>query len=113
MKTLDRLKLELSNKEYFSDTEYTQYLSENNLTANADYDKSTMQRDLLYTVIDVLESVSNNVDIMRRVETEFATIGDASKHLETRIAKIRKRISELPDNEQDGCFSLLFTRKQY
>jgi len=113
MKVIDRLKLELSNKEYFTDIEYTQFLVENSLAATTDYDKATMQRDLLYTVIDILESVGNNVDLMRKVETEFATIGDASRHLEARIAKIRKRISELPDNEQDGCFSLLFNRIQY
>jgi hypothetical protein len=30
-----------------------------------------MQQQLLLTVLDILEVVSNDVDIMRKVETEF------------------------------------------
>ncbi len=33
MKVLDRLKLELNNKDYFNDEEYTIYLEENDLSA--------------------------------------------------------------------------------
>ncbi len=44
MTVLERLKLELSNKEYFTDQEYTTFLQENNLTATDNYDKTTMQK---------------------------------------------------------------------
>lgn len=47
MQVLQRLKLELSNQEYFSDSEYTQFLNENNLDATDEYIKSDMQRPLL------------------------------------------------------------------
>lgn len=33
MQILDRLKMELSNQQYFSDEQYTQFLSENDLIA--------------------------------------------------------------------------------
>ena len=65
MTVLDRLKMELSNREYFPDEQYTQFLTENSLTATDEYAKSSMQRNLLLTVLDVLEAVSNDLDVMR------------------------------------------------
>lgn len=48
MKVLDRLKMELSNQQYFSDEQYIQFLTENSLTPTDEYDKSTMQKSLLF-----------------------------------------------------------------
>ena len=113
MNNLQRLKLELNNKEYFTDEEYTQFLSENDLAYDGEYDKTTNQTNLLYTVVDVLESVANDVDLMRKIETEFATTSDAVKHLNTRIDKIKERIHEIleeQDTEEYSSFSLFFTR---
>ena len=113
MNNLDRLKLELNNKEYYTDEEYTQFLSENDLAYDGEYDKTTNQINLLYTVVDVLESVANDVDLMRKIETEFATTSDAVKHLNTRIDKIKERIHailEEQDTEEYSSFSLFFTR---
>lgn len=42
MQVLDRLKLELSNQQYFTDEQYTQFLSENDLTPETEYNKATM-----------------------------------------------------------------------
>ena len=39
MKVLDRLKMELSNQQYFSDEQYIQFLTENSLTPTDEYDK--------------------------------------------------------------------------
>ena len=50
MQVLDRLKMELSNKSYFPDEQYTQFLVENSLTPTVEYDKTTMQKQLLLTV---------------------------------------------------------------
>lgn len=112
MTILERLKLELNNKEYLTDTEYIQFLSENELTSTETYNKATMQKSLLLTVLDVLEVVSNDVDIMRKVETEFATTSDAYKYLEKRIASIKDRISSIPDAEEEySPFTLMYTRK--
>jgi hypothetical protein len=113
MTVLERLKLELANKEYLTDAEYDQFLKENNFDTidEPDYDKATMQKALLLTVIDILEVVSNDVDIMRRVETEFTTTSDAYKHLQERIQNIKDRIASIPDAEEEySPFSLMYTR---
>ena len=112
MTILERLKLELANKEYLSDDEYKVFITENELLPTETYDKATMQKSLLLTVLDILEVVSNDVDIMRKVETEFTTTTDAYKHLQGRIAQIKDRIAGIPDLEEEySPFSLMYTRK--
>ncbi|NFG97867.1 hypothetical protein [Clostridium sporogenes] len=115
MKVLDRLKLELNNKDYFSDKEYIIYLEENDLKATDEYIKKDMQKDLLITVVDVLESVSNDVDLMRKItdgSTDFTT-SEAYKLLKKRIEDIKQRIASIPVTEEDySNISLLFTRSR-
>ena len=112
MTVLERLSLELSNKEYFTKEEYFQFLTENDLNPSDSYSKSTMQKSLLFTVVDILEVVANDVDIMRRVETEFTTTSDAYKYLINRIQNIKDKIAGIPDAEEEySPFSLMYTRK--
>lgn len=112
MTVIERLNLELSNKEYFTSTEYTQFLIENNLTPSDTYNKITMQKPLLFTVVDILEAVANDVDIMRRVETEFTTTGEAYKYLTNRIQNIKDKIASIPDAEEEySPFSLMYTSR--
>ena len=61
MTNLERLKLELSKKDYYTDDEYKVFLEEQDLNPNDEYIKSTCQLSLLYTVIAVLETLSNNI----------------------------------------------------
>ena len=112
MQVLDRLKMELSNKQYFPDEQYTQFLVENSLTSTAEYDKTTMQKQLLLTVLDILEAVSNDIDIMRSIETEFSNEGSAYKYIADRIQQVKDKIASIPDPEEDySCFSLMYTRE--
>ncbi len=112
MTVLERLSLELSNKEYLTQEEYKQFLSENELISIDEYNKATMQKQLLLTVVDILEVVANDVDIMRKVETEFTTTSDAYKYLQERIQNIKDRIASIPDAEEEySPFSLMYTRK--
>lgn len=113
MTIIERLKLELSNKEYLSDLEYTQFLGENEFeSVDITYDKATMQKRLLMSVVDILEVVSNDVDIMRKVETEFTTTSDAYKYLQQRIQSIKEKIASIPNAEEEySQFSLMYTRK--
>ena len=114
MQVLDRLKMELSNKEYFSDEQYIQFLAENSLTPTDEYNKSTMQKQLLLTVLDILEAVSNDIDIMRSIETKFSNEGYAHKYLADRIQQVKDKIATIPDQEDDySCFSLMYTREPY
>lgn len=111
MKVLDRLKMELSNQQYFSDEQYIQFLTENPLTQTDEYDKSTMQKSLLFTVVDVLEAVTNDIDLMTGISTEFSNIGQVYEFLEARIQQVKDKIAAIPDENEDyTCFSLMYTR---
>ncbi|MBN2899157.1 MAG: hypothetical protein JXO44_10325 [Clostridia bacterium] len=110
MKIIERLNLELSNKEYFTAEQYTVFLTENELNANDEYIKATHQSKLLYTVIDILEAVSNDIEVLRKVETEFLTTESAYKHLQDRIGKIKQRIYDITADDNDSNISLLFSR---
>ena len=113
MVILERLKLELAHKEYLTDEEYIIFLTENGLESTDKYNKSAMQKSLLFTVVDILEVVSNDVDIMRKVETEFTTTTDAYKHLQGRIAQIKDRIASIPEPEEEySPFSLMYTKSE-
>ena len=115
MTVLDRFKVEISHKDYFNDDEYTMYLQENNLTATDTYDKATMQRNLLLTVVDVLEAVSNDVDLMRKLQdtTTGFTVSQAYAQIKQRIADLKDRIATLPApdaDDTDNSVVLLFTK---
>lgn len=111
MQVIDRLKLELSNQEYFSDAEYIQFLAENDLEPNEEYIKDIMQRDLYQAVIDVFEAVCNDINIMRNISTSFGTIGQAYDYIEARIAQLKDKQAAIPlPYEQKSCFSMMFTK---
>ncbi len=111
MQVLERLKLELSNQEYFTDAEYIQFLAENDLEPTEEYIKDVMQRDLYQAVIDVLEAVSNDINIMRSISTGFGSIGQAYDYVEARIAQLKDKQAAIPlPYEEKSCFSMMFTK---
>ena len=113
MVVLDRLKLELSNQQYFSDEQYAQFLAENDLSSTDEYVKADMQKNLLYAVIDILEAVANDIDTMRSISTEFSNISEAYQYIETRIDNVRDKILEIPDPSDDASvFSLMFSKEE-
>ena len=109
---LNRLKTELNNKDYYSDDTYSMYLDENGLDSVANYDCNTMKKALYQTVYDILDSLANNIDLFRSVETEFATTSEAYKYLEQRLNTIEATIISIPDstddNEPDSMFNFMF-----
>ena len=112
MTVIERLKMELSNQQYLSDTQYTQLLTENNLTSTSTYVKADMQKSLLLTVLDVLDAVANDIDLMSGISTEFSNIGQAYQFIEARIQQVKDKIASIPDEGDDyNCFSLMYTRK--
>lgn len=113
MQILQRLKMELSNQQYFSDEQYSQFLTENELSPTDNYDKSTMQKQLLYTVLDVLEAIANDTDMMKSISTEFSNVGAAYKYINDRIGQVKDKIASIPeDDEEYSCFSLMYTRER-
>lgn len=110
MTNLERLKLELSNKEYYSDDEYKVFLEENNLVPTDTYVKADNQIQLLETVVSILETLSNDVDIMRKIDNkDIVSVDQASKYLSQRIYNINKKILDLKEEKDDtGNISFLF-----
>lgn len=114
--TLERLKIELNNRLYYNDATLSMYLNENDLNATNTYNKKTMHKKLLYTVYDILDSLSNNIDLFHSVETEFATTGDAYSELEKRLKFLKNRIDSIPNSQNNGesrgdTFTLFYTRE--
>lgn len=115
MTVLERFKLELSNKEYYTDTEYTVFLEENSLSLNSEYDKSTMQRNLLFSVVDVFQTLANDVDVMRKIDVvgiqttdvDIAWIRQCIEDIKTRITTI-----EVEGAEDFTNVHMLFTRSR-
>lgn len=114
MTNLERLKLELSNKEYYTDAEYSVFLEENNLIPSSTYSKVTNQINLLETVINVLETLSNDVDMMRKINSkEITSIDQAYKYLAERITSIKTKILEIQESQEETTGNirpLFFTR---
>lgn len=111
MTNLERLKLELSNKQYYTDTEYTVFLQENNLEPTTTYQKFNNQINLLETVINVLETLSNDVDLMRKIDSkDIISVDQASKYLSQRISSIRTKIIEIQESEIEstGNINMMF-----
>lgn len=114
MTNLERLKLELSNKEYYTDSEYSVFLEENNLVPSSTYSKATNQINLLETVISVLETLSNDVDMMRKIDSkEITSIDQAYKYLVERITSIKTKILEIQESQEENYSNIrpiFFTR---
>lgn len=110
MTTLERLKVELNQKPYFSDEIFSMYLEENNLDPAAEYNKAKDQHGLFGAVLDVLQSLANDIDLFRKTETEFVSTGEAYKYLQRRLDDIKNRIAAIPDDGEsrsDWCFPFI------
>lgn len=100
MTNLERLKLELSNKSYYTDEEYSVFLNENNLIPTDTYNKVNNEIDLLKTVVNILETLSNDIDIMRRIDSkDITSIDQASLYLSKRITSIENKILDLEEKK--------------
>ena len=114
MTILNRLKLELGNKEYYTDDEYKTLLEENKLDWELDYNKEDHEVRLLNTVIAILETLANDVDIMRKIDSkDILTVDQASKYLSQRIYNIKNKIIEIEESKlekQGNINPIFFTR---
>jgi len=119
MTILERMKLELNNKVYYTDAEYTQFLVEAGIynveggqMVSDEYNNTSDRRSLLKAVKAVFESLANNIDYFRTVTTEFATTTQAMNYINDRINSYDKQIAELDSlNNNSGTvdsFSYIF-----
>ena len=94
---LDRVKLQLNFKPYYSDDGLRIFIYENNLDPDVTYNKDTDEKNKLKVVYEVLETLANDISMFRKFETEFATESEAYKYLQMRLADLRARIDDIPD----------------
>ena len=94
MTNLERLNVELNEKEYFSDWQriYAMILEEHDLNPYEYYESVNDRAAMLECVYDVFQKLSNNIDLFRKVETEFASTTAAYQYLQLRLKDIREEI---------------------
>lgn len=98
----ERLMMYLNHRQYYPEYEMRVYLTENGLDGSEIYDKNNNYRKMLCAILDILESLMNNIDLFRTIEVEFATASTAYDALERRIQRLRQRIDEIPDEPVEG-----------
>ena len=90
MTNLERLKLELNHKNYYEDKDYIQFLAENDLVDTDTFNKEAHFIKILETVISVLETLSNDVDLMRKIDAkDITSVDQASLYLNQRIQRLK------------------------
>lgn len=111
---LERVKFELGYRPYYSDEEYSLIIYENHLNPEATYNKDTDQRNMLESVYAIMQTLANDIDIFRKIETEFSTEDQAYKYLQLRLQDIQNRIDTIPDpevEEQSNVSYLFYNRR--
>ena len=106
----ERLLVELNNRMYYEKETYEKFLNENGLLAEETFDKNTDHAQLLETVYSILQTLLSNIDMYRKVETEFATVGEAATSLRNRLKDLRAEINRIKADMhyQDSDFSFMY-----
>lgn len=98
MLNLERLNFELNDKDYFGSTQqnlYENILQDNNLDPMDEYSKDNDRVNMLESIYDILNMLSNDIDKFRRVETEFVTTSAAYQYLQKRLKDLRTEIDRV------------------
>ncbi len=106
----ERLMTELNNRMYYPQETYEKFLNENGLLAEDTFDKNTDHAQLLETVYSILQTLLSNIDMYRKVETEFATVGEAATSLRNRLKDLRAEINRIKAemHYKDSDFSFMY-----
>ena len=70
---------------------------------------------MLETVYAIMQTLCNDLDIFRKIETEFATEDQAYKYLQLRLQDIQNRIDSIPDPEAEETsnVSYMYFNRRY
>lgn len=106
----DRLLVELNNRMYYPQETYEKFLNENGLLAEDTFDKNTDHAQLLETVYSILQTLLSNIDMYRKIETEFVTSGQAATALQNRLKDLRAEINRIKAemHYEDSDFSFMY-----
>ncbi len=91
----ERLMVELNNRQYYPKEVYENFLNENGLDEYETFDKNTDHAKLLETVYSILQTLLSNIDMYRKIETEFVTSGEAATSLRNRLKDLRAEINRI------------------
>lgn len=110
----ERLLMELNGRMYYDKNTYTKFLAENNLDGELAYDKESHYIAILETVYAILHTLANNIDLYRKIETEFVTQGEAASSLNKRLQSLKSEIKNLKieKESQDSDFSFMYFTRQ-
>ena len=106
----DRLMVELNNRQYYPKELYENFLNENSLDAYETFDKNTDHAKLLETVYSILQTLLSNIDMYRKIETEFVTSGEAATSLRNRLKDLRAEINRIKAemHYDDSYFTFMY-----
>lgn len=106
----ERLMTELNNRMYYPQETYEKFLNENGLLAEETFDKNTDHAQLLETVYSILQTLLSNIDMYRKIETEFVTSGQAATALQNRLKDLRAEINRIKAemHYEDSDFSFMY-----
>jgi hypothetical protein len=113
MLNYDRLLMEIKGIELTPD-EIEIYLAENALDSSVDYvpTSNTNKRNILKSALAILESVSNQPELMRNYKMDDISVSQFHENLLSRIETLEMKIRQIPDDAQtyaDGAsFFMLF-----
>lgn len=105
-----RLMVELNNRMYYDKEIYEKFLNENGLIAEDTFNKNTDHAQLLETVYSILQTLLSNIDMYRKIETEFVTSGQAATALQNRLKDLRAEINRIKAemHYSDSDFSFMY-----
>ena len=63
---------------------------------------------MLEAVYSIMQTLSNDLDLYRKVETEFSTEDQAYKYLQLRLQDIQNRIDSIPDPEAEESSNISY-----
>ena len=111
MTNLQRLLLEVQGIN-LDQNELAVYLAENGLNPHDEYNPSsaTNKRNIYKTALSILESIANNVQLMKNYKHDDMTVTDFHENLLNRIDQLERKIRSMKTDEenQQGNVFMLF-----
>ncbi|GIP51830.1 hypothetical protein [Paenibacillus vini] len=103
MNNLERLKLETKGIT-LSPEELSVYLAEEGITnPDAEYDasSSTSKRKIYAAALSILNSVANNISLMKNYKEDDISVSDFSESLSQRIDQLERKLRSMAINESE------------
>lgn len=103
MNNLQRLQMETKGIE-LSQQELIIYLQENGLNAHDEYNPQslTSKRAIFSCALGILESLSNNPEIMKNIKMDDMSVDQFAENLQSRINQLERKIRTMRTDQSNG-----------